>query len=447
MKKILYTICCAGLLSVPASAQQSLSTQLLMLPGLSNANPAFLPETEWSVSAPSPEFGMMHSGPSFDKLFEKQASGKYKILGGMEMNQFDTRNVFAAEFTLDLLSAGFRWNNHYVSLQYSMNARAGLNYTRDGIKLLLHGNGPYVGQQLSIGPAIDIQEYDKLGLGYAYNMEQWTIGGRVNLLFGERALVTESDYVGLMTEGDYYALNLTTDYVVHASRFADVDTTTNNVSFADMSYKPGFGNAGFGLGVDLGAVYRMNDEVTLFGAVSDIGRIKWKEGQSFESHGTRRYDGVRIESLATLDTASLAGMLDSIQKFVGLEKSFGAFTSHLSPRIYVGGTWRSNERTTFSGLVDVTPVAGMWMPALALGANYQMADWASVGGMLSFQNKQINHLGLNATVKAGPVRFFMVSDNVLGFLLPRSATSLHFRTGLIFQFGRIMQTSTIYTLG
>ena len=431
-------------------AQQELSEPLMShLANFSKVNPAHFSDAEWTVRLPSVGFGILHTGPHFDDLYSREeGKGAYHLNGNQALGEFDANNIFNGYFSGDLLGVDYTWGEHQVSVNYGMYMDGAINYTADGARLLLKGNGDAIGETLSIGPAISINAYDKIGLGYAYRFDNWSFGGRMNFLFGRNALSTEKSDITFTTGSDYYAIDLQADYVVNTSSFVDIDMNTNDVSFEEMGYKPGLGKNGFGIGIDLAAGYRFDDVTTGFVSITNLGSINWKKNlATYSSQGHKHYDGVQIESLAKLDTASLAGMLDSIQKFIGLEKSTGEFKTKLSPNVMIGGSWDFTEKVTFDGVLGVKKVFDKLLPSVGAGVQFDAAKWVKLGGSVSYQNKRINHLGLNATMNFEPVQLFIATDNIFTFILPKSANLMHLRMGLNLKFGKVKKRFTVYGLG
>ncbi len=448
MKKY-YKIVLLLILGTSLQAQQELSERLMShLNNFSKVNPSYFPQDGLMISLPSVGLSLMHTGPSFQDLYEKQSTGKYQIRGDQALEAFDSHNLFGGAFSADLLGVAFTKGENSFSLNYGMYANGSIDYTADAAKLLLKGNGEFVGQTLSIGPEISVNVYDKIGLGYARKFGDWSVGARMNFLFGRKSLSTQEHYVNLTTSSDYYALDLQTDYVLRSSDFLNIDSETNKVSLGEMTYKPGLGKNGKGYGLDFGFTYQVDKQLSIFSSVTNIGSILWKENTSIYSSQTHMvYEGVQIQSLANLDTASLSGMLDSIQQFVGLEESEGTFKTVLSPAFMGGGSLKISDKTTFNGVIVFNEIMGNFLPAVGLGVQRQLAPWAKVGGSLSYQNKRINHIGLNTTVKFGPVQMFMATDNILTFIAPRSSGTMHFRAGMSVMFGKVARQKTIYGLG
>lgn len=447
--KINYKIFFLLLLGTPLWAQQELSLPLMShLANYSTINPSYIPDNTWTIRLPSIGFSLMHTGPSFNELYTKEASGVYQLDGNQATDQFDSNNLFSGTFSGDLLGLDYTWGLHTVSFSYGMYADAAVNYSDDGILLLLKGNGSTIGQTLSVGPALSINMYDKIGVGYAQKINQFSFGGRVNLLFGRKTLSTEEHSIQLTTTSDYYTLNLQTNYLVNSSDFVEINENTNDISFYDTNMKPGLGQNGFGIGIDLGAGYEVSEDIRGFVSVTNFGKINWKENVgNYSSHNNSNYDGVEIESLANLDTASLSGMLDSIQKFVAFEKSTNEFQTTLPTNYTLGGSWDISKKIRLDGAIMMKDVLDKYLVAAGVGVQYKVLNWAKLGGSISYQNKKVNHLGLNATIDAQPVQLFIATDNILTFLNPKSANTMHFRLGMNLLFGKVNKQKTLYGLG
>ncbi len=448
MKKY-YKIVLLLILGTSLQAQQELSVPLMShLSTFSKVNPSYFPDNEWVINLPSVGISLMHTGPSFTDLYEKQAAGNYKIKGNQALEAFNAHNLFGGEFNADLLGITYTKVDNSFSINYGMYASGAIDYTNDGAKLLLKGNGAFVGETLSVGPGISINVFDKIGLGYVRKIGEWSVGARVNFLFGRKNLSTAKHFARLTTNSDYYALDLETDYVVRSSDFLNIDSETNKVSFTDMDYKPGLGKNGKGYGLDMGFNYQVDKQLSVFASVTNIGSILWKENTAiYASHSHSAYEGVQIQSLAKLDTASLSGMLDSIQQFIGLEESAGTYKTKLSPVFMGGGSWQFTDKTTFNGVIVLNSALGNFLPSLGVGVQQEVAPWAKVGGSFSYQNKRFNHIGLNTTIKLGPVQMFMASDNIMSIIAPKSSGTMHFRAGMSVMFGKITRQKVIYGLG
>lgn len=447
--KTIYQIFLILFLGSQLHAQQEIQVPLMShLASSSKANPARMPKYKWNMQMPSLGFGFLHTGPSFKDLYTRDASGMYQLNGQQAIDEFDKSNIFTGSFSGDIFGLDYTWDNNSVNVRYGSYVDAAIKYTADGARLLLKGNGNAVGETLTVGPAFNFNVYDKLGIGYVREIEKLTLGGRVNFLFGRKALSTEEQTAKLTTGSDYYKLNLETSYVVHSSDFVDVDTNTNKVNFADMTFKPGFGGNGSGVGFDFGVGYQFDDAISGYLSITDLGSITWKNNTStYSSHKRASYGGVKIESLAKLDTASLSGMLDSIQKFVDFDKSVGEFKTRLTPNIMMGGTWKFTDNITFDGVLGAKKVLGRFLPMAGVGVQFELNEWAKVGTSFSYQNKRVNHVGLNTTLEFLPFQMFMGTDNILTFLMPKSANTMHFRFGVNVMFGKYTKRKTIYGLG
>ena len=87
--------------------------------------------------------------------------------------------------------------------------------------------------------------------------------------------------------------NMALDFSGPVRFFLDSENHIENVEFADEQFDSSKGvtnfltntrNAGFGL--DLGAEYAVNDQLTLSAAITDVGFIKWKSDLSnLEAYG------------------------------------------------------------------------------------------------------------------------------------------------------------------
>ena len=60
----------------------------------------------------------------------------------------------------------------------------------------------------------------------------------------------------------------------------------------------------------------------------------------------------------------------------------------------------------------------------------QLLSWLNLGASYAFRSETFDNLGINATVKVGPVQVFSVTDNIISALRPKDSHSANVRVGL-----------------
>ena len=150
---------------------------------------------------------------------------------------------------------------------------------------------------------LEINSYAEVGLGYARAVnDRLTVGGKVKVLLGMGNLKLNVNKIGIsstigggdITNPDTW-MNGTASIDVDArleSSFKGMDLTENNGGYIDDFDFNGFGIAGYGGAIDLGASYRLFKNLTLSAAVLDLGFMSWSKESTkvATSRQNRTYD-------------------------------------------------------------------------------------------------------------------------------------------------------------
>ena len=142
--------------------------------------------------------------------------------------------------------------------------------------------------------SLEINSYAEIGVGFARNINsRLTVGGRVKALLGIGNLKLDINNITVTSNLTGYDGvdwdNLTPEQVNNLRGNAEikVDATLENSSkLIELSEHDGvideiefgsFGLAGYGLGIDLGASYKVMDKLTVSASILDLGFMKWSK--------------------------------------------------------------------------------------------------------------------------------------------------------------------------
>lgn len=219
----------------------------------------------------------------------------------------------------------------------------------------------------------------------------------------------------------------------------------NTGEITDVKFE-NFGVAGYGLGVDLGASYKINSSATVSLAVTDIGFISWKNC----STATNKYDSFEFsgfDNIAEEDNPNGSNSFDDAADEVwdnlkGLVKFNNDQTKNKSTSLYTtiraaGEYGILQNKISFGLLASVRLGApNIWTEAM-LSANFRPSRWfnAAVNGSWSNVSSSLGAV-LNFHPKA--VNFFIGGDYLLAKyskqFIPVNAAKLNVGMGLSFNF-------------
>lgn len=214
-------------------------------------------------------------------------------------NRLKADNNLNVNFNTDILSFGWYKGKGFWSVNVGLRADIGASipksmfeYMRDANGFSLNGGS----QEYSIGnEKFNVNAYAEVGLGYSRQItERLSVGGRFKVLLGIAHAEMEIEkfdvkmdvpYVsgdGTLRPEDWYGSSYRYDVqanVTTSFKGGGLDFDENGI-ISGFDFDGGFGIAGTGFGIDLGASYKLLDNLTLSAAVLDLGFIKWKSGST-----------------------------------------------------------------------------------------------------------------------------------------------------------------------
>ena len=209
-------------------------------------------------------------------------------------------NSLNLNLSTDIISAGWYKGKGFWSFNVGLRADMGASISRSMFDFMHNMNDfdandvdSYKGLDETVGEQkLEINSYAEIGLGYARSINsRLTVGGRVKALLGignMKLTVNNIDVYSNLT-----GLNGSNDdwTNVRGNASIDVDATlessfkgleleeSNDGYIDDFDFDAGkLGLAGYGLGIDLGATYKLMDNLTVSASILDLGFIKWSKG-------------------------------------------------------------------------------------------------------------------------------------------------------------------------
>ena len=233
--------------------------------------------------------------------------------------------------------------------------------------------------------SLEINSYAEVGVGLARNITpRLTVGARVKALLGIGNLRLDINNISVTSnlsgydEGNWNNLQGNAEIKVDA-------TLENSSKLIELSQNDGiideiefgsFGLAGYGLGIDLGASYKLLDKLTLSASLLDLGFMKWSKKNTSIAKATtnQRYD--------LSDESSRYEFVDMVSS--GEVLNFDMLNMTLD---------KSAEEDRSTSLTST----------LVLGAEYALlGDWLAVGALYTgrfAKPETLNELTLSANVR------------------------------------------------
>jgi len=387
--------------------------------GYTSAQPGGLEEDypyRFKVFLPSFAVGFSQNGPSLYDLIKQDANGEYFINFTQEDNLED-QNPYRAATTVNTFGLSMNYKNWNFNVGHSARVIGNLNFPRDTYTLLKDGNAKFIGQEVSVGVALQGTSFNQYALGVSYGTSAARLGVRAKFLTGSQDVSTEEFGVRLLTDEDIYQLRFTNNYIINTSSLF----TYNDLEDFSFDFDQNVINTLFtkniGLGFDVGMSFKISDESMVSVSVYDIGKINWKSNvNNYRSKGGLSFDGLDIADY--IGNESVVELRDSLLNLLEFEETTEGYSSSLPTQFNISLLHHFNDKVDIDAAFNLASFNGFSYYNVRLGVFYKFSTIARVGASYSYNQQEIINLGLSAIFKFGPVQLFARTDNLLGVLQP-----------------------------
>lgn len=362
----------------------------------------------FNVSASSKSFGYQDIMDIVDN-----SEGSDYFMSDDFMNRLKDDNQLNINLNTDILSAGWYKGKNFWSFNVGLRVDMGASIPKSMFSFMRETSGldfdnlNWADLNRQIGKeSLEINSYAEIGLGYARQInDRLTVGGKLKALLGIGNLKLDVKSIGVNTElsgvnADTDWSSLTPEQIanIHGSANIDVEASLESsfkgltLSKGDEGYIDDFkfesgdmGIAGYGAAIDLGASYKLLDNLTVSAALLDLGFISWSKGST--SVAKANTDGLSFDSSREGD----------IQKFADIIAS-GEILNYDMLHMEMDETGAKSRKT--------------WLHStMVFGAEYALLnDWLVVGALSTTRftkPKTMSELTLSANIR--PKNYFNVA--------------------------------------
>ncbi|MBI5218176.1 MAG: hypothetical protein HY958_04525 [Bacteroidia bacterium] len=368
-------------------------------------------------------------------------------------------NYLTADLQIHLLGGGFKYEDWYFSIGITEKINFSFGYPKDLIGLIYYGNGGYVDKPANLsGLGLNFTHYREYSAGAQRKIsDKLKVGAHLKWLFGKSNVNNRKSDIRLYSSTDQ--LEMVSKWEINASlpdsvlinykdgqgKLDSAEFDLNSGEFIVPKYIMNRKN--FGLALDIGAIYQLNDKVELSASIIDIGYIRWKSNTyTFTQNGDYTWYGLNF--LPYVDTHNnpddlTQALIDSVYKNFMVTGVNKAYNSYLPTKIYMGGTYKYNDKINF-GLLSRTEVYQRSLhPSFTLSVNTNFFKWLTATFSYSMINRYFMNLGLGFGAKAAFMQFYVITDNFFGIRpegstgvpMPYSSRNMNLRFGCNMIFG------------
>ena len=398
------------------------------------ANPAFIPEFQYHFGVPalsSVYVGEGTSGVKFNQLFTKRADDSLVLDFDNIASHTKNKNNISIRTGVQWLNGGMKWKDFYFSLSISDYLDYNMFYSDDLVNLAINGNAPSIGKNIDIAPTyLKATHYREYAFGAAWDFDsQWNFGAKAKMLFGKSNITTKTLDAKLYTADNTYYLTTETNMMINTSM--PQSWTEGGVSLSSDYL---FYGASFGLSLDLGATYKLDDQFSFSASVLDLGYIRFDRNYTNYSNDNVKWTFEGIDALEFQDMTNdqindeLSHIGDSLIKKFDIQESWNRYDIMMTAKIYLGGTYKLSDIETVGALVRSEIVNKVWRPSLTLSYYRQILDELGVIGSYTIINRSYTNIGAGVYYNYAPVQVYLVTDNIVGLFVPDAVkyANIHF---------------------
>ena len=387
-------------------------------------------------------------GLKYDRFFSFNDEGKpYQINLNEGLSSLRNKNYLNANVSLDVFNCGRRTKYGMFTYTHRIRVSETFRYSKDLVSLLAQGNAAYLGESnpANIDLGMAVRGYMEFDFGYQMNLtEKLSVGARLKYLAGLADLKTRNVNIKLFTDPETYALRLLADADVRAALPMSFSMENGKPQFGDFNLFGMFKN--FGLGIDMGAEYRIDDQFGVAAAINDLGFISWKtnpvemqvglnDAGPFYQDGAFVFSGLTSEQVTEMmnNPDYVQGLVDSLPNYLDFSvENIKRYSTGLNTATMVRGYYDLSPEHRFSAQFSTYATGIGVRPAMTLAYTGSYNKKYNVVATYTMMGGSYDNLGFGASANVGGMVVYIASNNILGFFNPANISQLNLQFGLSF---------------
>ncbi|HER10220.1 MAG TPA: hypothetical protein ENO20_15045 [Bacteroides sp.] len=430
------------LLLVPLFINAQTNTLYLLhqVPQSNLLNPAVQLACKWYVGIPglsSVHAAYHNTAFTWNDLASSSEWNLYGIL-----DQMHRADLVSVEAEIHPVAIGYRHGSNYFTFNLSDRAQFYPTFPGDLAETVLRGNVPFVGKTAHFNALRPNGYYLR---EYAFGISRvlgpsWVAGLRASLLFGKGSLYTGRSRSGLTTDEQTFMLRLEGDYTLHSSLPVTIEQDTegdiSGVVLNAIDYYRMLMNRGNpGIALDLGAIYRYDEKITLSASLLDLGLVRWNTDlNNIRAAGSFRFEGIDPDS-ELVSGPFVREMRDSVLGAFDVTVTRLPYHSSLPVQLFLGGSYRVSDLVTLGAVNRNVFYRSKLHSSVTLTAHADLFDRFLAGLSWSLMNNSMKNVGAVIAYHGRGFQFHLVSDNLFGFFYPFDTRSINLRTGFNLMLG------------
>ncbi len=339
------------------------------------------------------------------------------------LNRLENKNNLNIDLTTDIISFGLYSGKGFWTVNLGVRTIVSASIPKSMFEFARYANVE-PDYESGLNTMYDIRDmelhaniFTEVGLGYSRPITQnLTFGGRVKVLVGLGNLDAKIDqiYANVNTDdvSTYQSWKVKTKGRLETSmKGLEFDYDSENGYINDIDFDtPGV--SGFGLGLDLGASYKLFNCISLSAAILDLGFIKWEKSATTIATTDSEHDYGDFVNVDPDDTDSYesGNVFDYDLLQLQVEDKTKSRKTKLRSTLNLGAEYTLLNNKLGVGILSSTQFTQPESYSeLTVSANYRPKNWFGLTLSYSFLHSDFETVGFG--VKLGPV--FLGSDYIM----------------------------------
>ncbi|MDI9356113.1 MAG: DUF5723 family protein [Chitinophagaceae bacterium] len=398
-------------------------------------NPSFLPSKGVYIGLPvlSSFYLEYNNRLNFNNIYTRNAEGFSYIDGKKIFDASSTLNHITFNINTNLLFVGVSTANHRY-YQFGIDFRVLNTVSFNKLLPAIFDQGVSTDGQVNKFFPADLEDYTLssssfiqtyIGYGFKAN-DNFHFGGRLKFLNGLHYLGTDGALNGIIS----------IDPVTYLIEFKANNVNVNKTPFpiSPTNIVSNISN-NFGLGIDLGLEYKIDNRTSIQFAANDIGFIRWNNGAETYSYRDTSiiYEGFNLKN----NYKGVDELLDSITNiFSQYDTKKGSFTEWLSYSFIASAKYHISPHQTLIGTIYTRTVLNQWYAAFGVSYRHFINKHITfVGNIMKPSQHWVPTIGTGIVFDFIPMQVNISMDNVNLFYI-KDIKTLQLSFGVNFVFNR-----------
>ncbi|MBD79238.1 MAG: hypothetical protein CL840_09985 [Crocinitomicaceae bacterium] len=345
-------------------------------------------------------------------------------------------NDLGTDIRTVLLGFGFRTGATYITFNVEQKISARFTYPKTLFEFAWYGNADprFLDERVSMdGLGFDYMQYTEASLGWAKDIdEKLSLGVRAKYLNGTANLKTTDSQLGFTTKSDAYEISVDGSFSYKSAGLAGYILDDSTPEGEKDAVSAATGNHGAAL--DVGFTYRIDNRLSVSGAINDVGLINWssgvKNGVADTVNFTYEGESVKNWSQTSINGKGIIDALDTLFKGIEFQENSESYSTWLPTKIYIGANYRVLQKTDLSILSYNEFYNNRFKSSIRAALTHRIRNWLMATVNYSFYGRSASNVGVGFSINGGPVQLYAVTDNVVSYLLPTKNKNFHLRFGI-----------------